>query len=436
MKFFKLLPLVGMWAVTVVLACNCKSEEPLTQDEMANRLGDIIVQLDTQQRDAFSRFESQLNAPGTLDQTAEAAMLFAQQWAEAFDGARAACYDLGDIDQTAFGRLRWDFCAGLADEQSGVMSALRIRATLGLAAFAKTLDEVYSRAVYEEGYLAEICSRMKELLRAEAGAESLQCRSLQSDIGRGVADLLRARIDPKVELLPALDIGEGDREVRVLREVSLADAGVAEIRVPNGDGPWPMVISLDDPDQGTFLASNEDLAWGTLLAAQGTVVVNLRQLGPADEGSSLKCAVRRVRELAGEFAGDPDNVTLLGWNRQAEVALAAALSAREPIECGGSSTYVPDNFVGLFDTNPALSSLADNLAEGDRSVRLMLVFPKNGGSIFSPVEKKGLQEFTSAATAAGYDAQLRELGSWYSGSRVYADRGLRAAAKAISAFLY
>ena len=136
--------------------------------------------------------------------------------------------------------------------------------------------------------------------------------------------------------------------------------------VPEGDGPWPVVVLLHGGD-GMVGWSMHTVAED--IAARGVVVYTPTYLhdldADADQVASglwaggtllqdLACAIRAARADAPEFGGEPERLTLAGYSMGGAFGATVALVGDDPESAAGGSgtcvaeggSAVPAAFVG------------------------------------------------------------------------------------------
>ncbi|MEA2377050.1 MAG: acetyl esterase [Thermoleophilaceae bacterium] len=164
-------------------------------------------------------------------------------------------------------------------------------------------------------------------------------------------DQMSIRDHGSVSDLPSLRRFEPDVVLRGDADAPLS----AEIYVPEGSGPFPVVQYMHG---GGFAAGNAEHTRKAAMeiAAQGFVVVNVDyRLAPEAPfpGAVEDCvyAARWIRERIGAFDGDPDRIVIGGSSAGANLAAATVIAFQDGLVDeldGGDLAHVPVRFAGAL----------------------------------------------------------------------------------------
>lgn len=119
-----------------------------------------------------------------------------------------------------------------------------------------------------------------------------------------------------------------------------------DVYAPEEDGPWPVVVI--GPSRGH--TKNDVQEWAAAMVSEGAVVfaVTFEVGAPQTPQEHLNCAARYVRDVAGEYGGDPSHVTLLGSSSGAVFGMPVSLGidALPPMCLASDDAAIPDALVG------------------------------------------------------------------------------------------
>lgn len=134
--------------------------------------------------------------------------------------------------------------------------------------------------------------------------------------------------------------------------------------VPEGDGPWPIVVIVHGTHSDVALLAPAVAERGAVVYAPDylyesfpTSTEQIRSglwMGGTTVGD-LVCAVRTARADAVDHGGDPDHLVLVGFSRGGVLGATVALAGDDPAAAPGMSgscavsdgSVVPQAFVGL-----------------------------------------------------------------------------------------
>ena len=151
-----------------------------------------------------------------------------------------------------------------------------------------------------------------------------------------------------------------------------------DVYAPPGEGPWPMVMMFH-AGLGAFAGKETVETDARVAAAQGAVVfapdlggfsINIAWTQfPFLEDQGASCATSFVLENAGEFGGDPNEVTLAGVSGGALAAAQVAIADDPPGEayCLVPPEPVEPRAVVMWEGDWVLGSWWDNALEANPS---------------------------------------------------------------------
>jgi acetyl esterase/lipase len=201
-----------------------------------------------------------------------------------------------------------------------------------------------------------------------------------------------------------------------------------DVYAPVVEGPWPSVVVAP----GWGMGKNSTRNWAEALASQGAVVFAVDyEIGPPANPTPLpylNCAARYVREVAGEYGGDPSRVTLLGYSLGATYGAPVSLGVDDltPGCLASLDAAIPDAFVGyegyvgVGDEEMAQWLATQGLGWPDATPLVggnpdLVVRLIHGASSEAPVAIT--EEFAQILVEAGYDVDFTVVeGATHSGA--------------------
>lgn len=244
----------------------------------------------------------------------------------------------------------------------------------------------------------------------------------------GTADVTPASDAPAVSTQATEDASTPQvAEYEMTSDLTYADGVLLDVYHPTADGPRPVVVFAP----GRWAGKNAVGYFGSSYAESGAVayVLTMSDDPPFLETvEDIACAVRYARATAGDYGGDPDTVTLVGFSLGASAGAVAALSGDDHtagcVETDASA--LPHAFVGyegpydwahtdypldlelLEQDDPVLWAAIDPYAHVGRNPDLIvrLIHGVDENFAWYEVPPEVSEEFQQALAAAGHDAEV------------------------------